>query len=422
MPDFTPSPNMSLPVPTVSQAPGPDWANNYNSCLSILDQHNHAPGSGVQITQDGINLSSSSGTLDSLSFNSTNAFAVRSIRFTAQSAALALGTDVGCIYEAGVDLYYNDGSGNQVRLTQGGSIVGTAGSITGLPSGTASASYSAGTFVWQSATSTAAAMDNGAVTIRASGASANGVTISAPNALAANYPLVLPAALPGSTSLLQVSSAGNVSTTLTPILTTIQTTGAAIIGTTLTVGTSVQIGNGPILTNGGSSIIVGGNIAFTSGSGPTIGQVTKNSILELGLDHPLYINYTGTGIALYDYSPNTLGVGFPATTSNRPVVVSAQPSTNGLMIVRGIVDGSGTITAGEGFTVTSYTSGTCILDWTTDFEDTPVMVANPYANSITISNFTIGCIATTSSGTVTMSTVTNKIFNFVCMGQRKTGT
>ena len=172
------SPNMSLPVPIVSVDPGPDWANNYNSCLSVLDQHNHSPGSGVLINQSGIGLSSTSGSLDSLSFNNTNAYNLRSVRFSPQGAPLSLVTDIGCIYEAGVDLYYNDGAGNQIRLTAGGSIVGTAGSISGLPSGTASASYAAGTFTWQSATLTAAAMDNGPVTIRQQVASANGVTLN----------------------------------------------------------------------------------------------------------------------------------------------------------------------------------------------------------------------------------------------------
>jgi hypothetical protein len=31
-------------------------------------------------------------------------------------------TELGCLYESGVDLYYNDGSGNVVRLTSGGSV------------------------------------------------------------------------------------------------------------------------------------------------------------------------------------------------------------------------------------------------------------------------------------------------------------
>ena len=49
MANVTLSPNMNLPVPVVGQDPGPDWANNINSSLGILDQHDHTPGKGIQI-------------------------------------------------------------------------------------------------------------------------------------------------------------------------------------------------------------------------------------------------------------------------------------------------------------------------------------------------------------------------------------
>lgn len=209
MSDVVVSPNMGMPVPIVSQAPGPDWGLDYNSCLSILDQHNHAMGSGVPISQSGISLSPGATTFDSLGFNNSNAFDLRSVRFSPQSAALGLATDVGCLYEAGVDLYYNDGSGNQIRLTQGGSIVGTAGSITGLPSGTASASFAAGTFVWQSATLTAANMDAGSYIFRNATASSKGLTLSPPNAMAVNYQLFLPS-IPAATSFLTLDTSGNI--------------------------------------------------------------------------------------------------------------------------------------------------------------------------------------------------------------------
>jgi hypothetical protein len=208
MSDVVISSNMLLPVPIVSQDPGPDWASNYNACLSILDQHNHSTNSGVPISQDGINLTASGAALDSLTFNGSNAFALRSARFTPQSAALALATDIACAYVAGVDLYFNDASGNQVRLTQGGSIVGTAGSITGLPSGTASASFAGGTFTWQAATNTAANMDAGSYIYRNSTASSFGLTLNPPNAMGADYSLYLPS-IPASTKIMAIDTSGN---------------------------------------------------------------------------------------------------------------------------------------------------------------------------------------------------------------------
>ena len=56
MADFTLSPNMSMPVPTVAVAPGPGWATNLDASLIHIDSHNHSSGQGVQITPAGINI------------------------------------------------------------------------------------------------------------------------------------------------------------------------------------------------------------------------------------------------------------------------------------------------------------------------------------------------------------------------------
>src|SRR6185437_5151905 len=112
MANFTTSPNMNLVIPTVGVDPGPDWASNINSSLTILDGHDHSSGKGVQITPSGINISSD---LTMVQNNLTN---VRSIRLFPQTSPLALPTDVGALYESGVDLYYNDANGNQIQITK----------------------------------------------------------------------------------------------------------------------------------------------------------------------------------------------------------------------------------------------------------------------------------------------------------------
>lgn len=50
MSNTTTSPNMSMPVPVVGTDPGPDWANNIDACLSIIDSHDHSFGKGAPIT------------------------------------------------------------------------------------------------------------------------------------------------------------------------------------------------------------------------------------------------------------------------------------------------------------------------------------------------------------------------------------
>lgn len=202
------TPNMSLPNPVPGVDSGPDYANNNQACFNILDQHNHSSGSGVQITPAGLNINTD------LPFSGNNAIALRSIRLLSQASPLALSTDLGCLYESGVDLYYNDGNGNQIRITQSGSVSGASGTITGLPSGTASASYSSisETFTFQQATNTAANMDAGTLIIRYPGSyptpSGNYIALQAPTSLSSGYALTLPATVPGANSAFVVSNTG----------------------------------------------------------------------------------------------------------------------------------------------------------------------------------------------------------------------
>ena len=200
------SPNMSLIISTINVDSGLAWEQNLNSSLTILDGHNHANGSGVQINPTGLDINAD------LPFGSNNATFVRSVRFTPQTSPLSLSTDIGCIYESGVDLYYNDGNGNKIQITASGGVAGANGSISGLTS-PASASYNSGTgtFLWKAGSTTSANMDMAAITIRqfASG-SPNGVTIQSPASLAANYTLTLPTAIASaSNSFISSDTSGN---------------------------------------------------------------------------------------------------------------------------------------------------------------------------------------------------------------------
>src|ERR1035437_5104914 len=117
------SPNMTLPIPVVGVDPGPDYALNLDACLGIIDSHNHSNGSGVQITPAGMNINAD------LSFGGNNATHLRSVKFSPQSSLLSLASDSGVLYESGVDLYYNDALGNQIRITASGGVNGSPGSI-----------------------------------------------------------------------------------------------------------------------------------------------------------------------------------------------------------------------------------------------------------------------------------------------------
>lgn len=231
MPSST-TPNMNLILPTVGAEPGPDYATDVNNSLSTVDSHDHSSGKGVPVTPAGLSITSD------LTFINNNATNLRSIRFTAGST-LNGGSDMRCIYVSGVDLYYTDGDDNIIRLTQGGSIAGSNGNITGLVS-PASVVYNplSGVFTFESDTSTAGDIDAGSITIREMAANAKGVTLQSPISLAADYSITLPSALPGSQKFVTLDASGNMAAPW------------AVDGSTLEIasGTTLQVKDSGITT------------------------------------------------------------------------------------------------------------------------------------------------------------------------------
>lgn len=197
--------NMNINVPTVGVTSGPQYATDINNAFMTVDAHDHSSGNGVSITPAGLTISSD------LSFLGNNATVLKSTRFQVQSSLLSTASDIGCLYVSGVDLYYNDVSGNQVRITQSGGVAGSPGSIASLSS-PASATYVSGsqTFVWQSDASTAANMDAGSLILRNITASSYGLTLNPPNAMGANYSLTLPS-LPASQKIMTLDATGAMS-------------------------------------------------------------------------------------------------------------------------------------------------------------------------------------------------------------------
>lgn len=198
----TTTPNMGLNLPVPGQESGPEYATDNNAAFTVIDGHNHAPGSGVQITPAGMNINTD------LAFENTNAYQLRSVRMNNNGAPLATPSDLNEIYVSGGNLYYNNASGTAVQITSGSSVNAGAGSITGLPSGSASVTFSGSTYVFQSATVTPATVDVGSVILRNTTASSKGLTLSPPSSLAADYGLVLPA-IPAVQSFVTIDNSGN---------------------------------------------------------------------------------------------------------------------------------------------------------------------------------------------------------------------
>jgi len=195
------TPNMNLIQPTIGIDSGLFWEQSSNNNSYILDGHNHSPGYGVQINPSGININAD------LTFNNTNnLIQVRSVRFQPLNANISNPADIGCLYESVNNLWFNDGLGNQVQITSGGSVNATS---SGISSGSATAGFLSSVLVVSSAPNTPANIQAQSILLGNNIANSKYVTLSAPSSLAANYNLILPS-IPGSSSFLQIDTAGNI--------------------------------------------------------------------------------------------------------------------------------------------------------------------------------------------------------------------
>jgi hypothetical protein len=260
------SPNMNLVVPTIAVDSGLVWEQSVNADLSILDGHNHSPGSGVQINPSGININSD------LPFGGNNATLLRSVRLQPQGATLLSGaSDIGCIYEAGSsgDLYYNDASGNKIQITKSGGVNATS---SGISSGTASASFVSGVLVVDSAASTPANIQGASFLLGLNSAGTNYLTLSPPSSLSSgSYSLVFPA-VPSVLSSMTLDNSGNMGTiSFDQVGVNMTSTGANAIANSRTRSVGAIVGTGGVaissscgtVTNTSSTSVRATNLVVT---------------------------------------------------------------------------------------------------------------------------------------------------------------
>lgn len=244
MPSNLITPNMFLTEPAIGNSLSPQWAQLLNADMGIIDQHNHSPGSGVQVPPDGLDINSD------LTFQGNNLLALNSAVFNGAISGSPFNLS---IYSNGTDLFFTDINGNAIQLTKNGGPNTSAGNIQGLPStptGGAGISWinAQSTFNFSDDSGTGqASIDVASIIIRYPGSyptpTGNYILLEAPSSLATGYTLTLPPALQPDTGILQVNSSG-------VITNNIKTINANYPGT----GTSFDFNNG-----------------FTSISAPTTG-------------------------------------------------------------------------------------------------------------------------------------------------------
>lgn len=201
---------MLIDLPTLGADNGA-WDDKLNAGLTKVDAHDHTTNKGTRVPSAGININAD------LAFGGYGPTGLGKAAFNAV-AALASGTKTLFVSSADNELYWRTNGGTNVKLTSGTSLnITLVGGIVGDYSSVgAEVAYDDAndryTFKQQGSPKPWARIASGPVRIYEFNTTETVyVELAVAAALAASYTLTLPAALPGSTVLCQVSSAGVVS-------------------------------------------------------------------------------------------------------------------------------------------------------------------------------------------------------------------
>lgn len=206
----SPTPNMGLILPTLSGDLG-EWDDLLNEALGErVDEHDHSSGKGVKVTPAGLNIDRP------LSFAGHAALNLGAAQLAPVPASSMAGVNRALwVSDADNELYYRNHAGTDVQITTGGtlnvSIVGGIGGDYSTVGALLSFDDATHRYLAQQQGSprpwAGIALGNLDLYEQAAGI-VHRVRLQSPSALAASYALTLPSALPASTQLLQVSSAG----------------------------------------------------------------------------------------------------------------------------------------------------------------------------------------------------------------------
>ena len=118
---------MNIDLPTVSVTLGPEWATEINAAITTIDEHDHTSGKGTTIPTAGLNINAD------LSYNSSyKATDLLSTQYTSQGATLTGASNINSVYAVSGNLYFTNGSGTAVQVTDGGALVATPSTFSTL--------------------------------------------------------------------------------------------------------------------------------------------------------------------------------------------------------------------------------------------------------------------------------------------------
>lgn len=175
-----------------------------------------------------------------------------------------------------------------------------------------------------------------------------------------------------------------------------------------------------------ASVVKGGTgrSTLTLGSilvGNGVGAITMPS--NLTWDNTNFrLGIGATPPLLEKFSVNSLYLRKSDGTQAYPLITSPAPSTNGLFVVRGVINSSNVTVSGEGFSSSNPSTGNFTVTYTTAFADVPSVVITPIqissASRVNITSNAAGSFQVQFIEGNTASTLINNGFNFQAIGQR----
>jgi hypothetical protein len=201
-------PNMGLITPTLGGDSG-TWDDKVNACFALIDAHDHTSGKGTAVPVAGLDID------DDIAMGGNAVTGLASLGFNAVTA-LTTGSKRLFVSAADNELYWRTNAGTNVKLTDGSSINTTlVGGIVGdYSTAGAQVSYDSVNAIYtfkDHATPSKkwAKLASGPIRIYEFGTTESVyVELDVATALAANYTITLPAALPARTSALTITAAG----------------------------------------------------------------------------------------------------------------------------------------------------------------------------------------------------------------------
>jgi hypothetical protein len=323
-----------------------------NECLDLIDQHDHSTGKGVKVTPAGFNVNQDF-SINSYLLTDIAQLAINNLSGTQPTAASR-------IYEYGGELYFNDGSANQVQLTSGGAInVAALGTITGdYSTSTADLTYVAAsqTFIFKQNATTTASINSGPITIYRNTAGSPYARIQQDASQSGNLVWSLPSSYPLSTLPLKSSSAGvlSIAQILTADIGDDQVTTVKIPDSNITTAkianlnvTTAKIADSNVTTakiadlnvTRPKLVAVGQQVSGSSGTFSTNSasyvDVTNLTVTITTTGRPVMIMVTNDGSGNDSYlslsGPNAGGTGFVQTLRDASTIGVDQLSTaNGI--------------------------------------------------------------------------------------------